>query len=163
MRTAFFDQIHHNPEAADLAWHPVRNIGLQEGALPELGLPVPFRWFLGPDCELNLLCREPGKHLVAIECVNKMFDPLEVALALDGDSLSRRCLPRSDEPQLLYFTVDLGPGKHSLTLSFDKWAEGTAEEPRCLALVFQRVQLVLLEAGSGSGTKERFGERSAAA
>ncbi|HEY4859194.1 MAG TPA: hypothetical protein VII14_04550, partial [Xanthobacteraceae bacterium] len=56
------------------SWRPISGIGAREGAIPEHGLPTQFHWCLGPKAEIDLLVARPGRYLVLLGCVNRMFD-----------------------------------------------------------------------------------------
>ena len=126
------------------SWRPITGIGGREPALPEHGLPTQFRWCLGPKAEIDLLVERPGRYLVLLDCMNRMFDNQVVTLLMDGRPVAQVSLPyRSDGHGFLVDAiVELGQTRNSLEISFDKWREPDAAEQRPLAMVLQSIHVL---------------------
>jgi hypothetical protein len=125
-------------------WRPISGMGVREGALPEYGLPRQYHWCLGPKAEIDLLVERPGRYLVLLDCMNRMFDNQVVTLSIDGRPVAQVSLPyRSDgDGFLVDAIVELGQTRNRLEISFDRWREPDAAEQRPLAMVLQSVHVV---------------------
>jgi glycosyltransferase involved in cell wall biosynthesis len=125
------------------AWRPVDGMGGREGALPEHGLPTPFNWCLGPKAVIELIVARPGRHLVLLDCMNRLFDNLVVTLALDGQEVTQACLPnRTSDGYLVDAIMELGQLRNRLEISFDKWHKPDIHENRPIAMVLQSIHVV---------------------
>jgi hypothetical protein len=136
------DDLHHQSTST---WKPVKGIGAPEGPLPEHGLPTPFQWCLGPKAMIELVVSTPGRYLVLLDCMNRMFDRQVVTLWMDGRSVAEVVLPkRTDDGSFVDAIVELGHGPSQIEISFDKWREPVAGDPRPLAMVLQSVHIIPL-------------------
>ena len=126
------------------SWIPISGVGVRERALPEHGLPRQFHWCLGPRAEIDLLVERPGRYLVFLDCMNRMFDNQLVTLSIDGRTVAQTSLPqRTDGNGFLFDTiVELGQTRNRLEISFDKWREPDASDRRPLAMVLQSVHIL---------------------
>jgi glycosyltransferase involved in cell wall biosynthesis len=125
------------------AWRPVDGMGGREGALPEHGLPSPFNWCLGPKAVIELIVARPGRYLILLDCMNRLFDSLVLILSLDGQKVAQTCIPnRTSGGSLVDAIMDLGQARNRLEISFDKWHEPDIHEKRPIAMVLQAVHVV---------------------
>jgi glycosyltransferase involved in cell wall biosynthesis len=126
------------------SWIPISGVGVREGAIPEHGLPRQFHWCLGPRAEIDLLVERPGRYLVFLDCMNRMFDNQLVTLSIDGHTVAHTSLPqRTNGDGFLFDTiVELGQTRNRLEISFDKWREPDASDRRPLAMVLQSVHVL---------------------
>src|SRR6516162_1676909 len=44
------------------------------GPHPEHRLPAQYHWCLGPKAEIDLVVERPGRHMVLLDCINRIFD-----------------------------------------------------------------------------------------
>jgi hypothetical protein len=137
------------PEVEDLnlsanSWNPIIGIGGREGALPEHGLPRQYHWCLGPKAEIDLLVERPGRYLVLLDCMNRLFDSQVVTLSIDGHPVAQARLPNrtNGDGYLVDAIVEFGQTRNRLEISFDKWREPDAGEQRPLAMVLQAVHVL---------------------
>jgi len=126
------------------SWRPISGMGGREGALPEHGLPRQYHWCLGPKAEIDLLVEQPGRYLVLLDCMNRMFDNQVVTLSMDGRPVAQASLPNRTHGDgcLVDAIVELGQTRNRLEISFDKWREPDAGEQRPLAMVLQSVHVL---------------------
>jgi len=126
------------------SWRPISGMGVREGALPEHGLPRQYHWCLGPKAEIDLLVQRPGRYLVLLDCMNRMFDNQVVTLSMDGRPVAQVSLPHRSNGDgfLVDLIVELGQTRNRLEISFDKWREPDAAEQRPLAMVLQSVHIL---------------------
>jgi len=126
------------------SWRPISGIGAREGAIPEHGLPTQFHWCLGPKAEIDLLVERPGRYLVLLDCINRLFDNQVVTLSIDGNPVAQACLPNrtNGDGFLVDAIVEVGQTRNRLELRFDKWREPDAAEQRPLAMVLQSVHVL---------------------
>jgi glycosyltransferase involved in cell wall biosynthesis len=135
------------PEASSIdlrmpsSWWPIEGIGGVEAANPEFGLGSTFHWCHGPVSRAALHCPSPGRYVLLIEYYNKLFPEQCVSISIDGERI--RTWPLQWTPPnttgLLARSVDLTQGKHELQLSFSRWLEPVASEPRRLALAVSQI------------------------
>jgi glycosyltransferase involved in cell wall biosynthesis len=126
------------------SWRPKSGIGSREGAIPEQGLPTQFHWCLGPKAEIDLVVERPGRYLVLLDCMNRMFDNQVVTLSMNGRPVGQASLPNrtNGDGFLVDAIVELGQTRNRLEISFDKWREPDAAEQRPLAMVLQSVHVL---------------------
>jgi glycosyltransferase involved in cell wall biosynthesis len=125
------------------AWKPVDGMGGREGALPEHGLAVPFDWCLGPKAVIELIVDRPGRYLVILDCMNRLFDSLAVTLSLDGHTVTQTRLPnRTTGGSLVDAIIELSRVRSRLEISFGQWHKPDTLERRPLAMVLQNVHVV---------------------
>ena len=126
------------------SWRPISGLGGREGAIPEHGLPRQYHWCLGPKAEIDLLVERPGRYLVLLDCMNRMFDNQLVTLTMDGRPVAQARLPNrtNGDGFLVDAIVELGQSGNRLEISFEKWREPDATEQRPLAMVLQSVHVL---------------------
>jgi len=126
------------------SWRPVSGMGGREGPLPEYGLPTQFYWCLGPKAEIDLVVERPGRYLVLLDCINRLFDNQVVTLSIDGHPVAQAGLPyrTNGDGFLVDAIVELGQTRNRLEISFDKWREPDADEQQPLAMVLQSVHML---------------------
>ena len=85
-------------------------MGVREGPLPEHGLPRQYHWCLGPKAEIDLLVQRPGRYLVLLDCMNRMFDNQVVTLSMHGRPVAQVSLPHRSNGDgfLVDLIVELG-------------------------------------------------------
>jgi len=134
------EDLHQSPNS----WRPMSGVGDREGPLPEHGLPKQFHWCLGPKAEIELLVERPGRYLVLLDCMNRMFDKQVVTLSIDGHPVAQASLPNrtNGDGFLVDAIVELGQTRNRLEITFDKWREPDAAEQRPLAMVLQSVHVL---------------------
>jgi hypothetical protein len=126
------------------SWRPISGIGDREGAIPEHGLPTQFHWCLGPKAEIDLVVERPGRYLVLLDCMNRLFANQVVTLSIDGHAVAQASLPHrtNGDGYLVDAIVEVGRTRNRLEISFDKWREPDAGEQRPLAMVLQSVNVL---------------------
>jgi hypothetical protein len=126
------------------SWRPISGMGDCEGAIPEHGLPTPFHWCLGPKAEIDLVVERPGRYLVLLDCMNRMFDKQVVTLSIVGHPVAQASLPQrtNGEGFLVDAIVELGQTRNRMEISFDKWREPDVGEQRPIAMVLQSVHVL---------------------
>jgi hypothetical protein len=63
------------------------------GPHPEHRLPAQYHWCLGPKAEIDLVVERPGRHMVLLDCINRIFDNQVVTLSIDGHRVVQANLP----------------------------------------------------------------------
>jgi glycosyltransferase involved in cell wall biosynthesis len=126
------------------SWRPISGMGGREGALPEHGLPRQYHWCLGPKAEIDLVVERPGRYLVLLDCMNRLFDNQFVTLSMNGHPVAHASLPNrtNGDGYLVDAIVEVGQTRNRLEISFDKWREPDAAEQRPLAMVLQSVHVL---------------------
>jgi glycosyltransferase involved in cell wall biosynthesis len=129
------------------SWRPVDGMSGLDGPYPEHGLPTQFHWCFGPRAEIDLLVEQPGRYLVLLDCMNRIFDDQVVTLSIDGHRVAQASLPNrtSGDGFLVDTIVELSETRNRLEISFDKWREPDAGEQRPLAMVLQSVHVLPLQ------------------
>jgi glycosyltransferase involved in cell wall biosynthesis len=126
------------------SWKPISGVGGREAALPEHGLPRQFHWCLGPRAEIDLLVERPGRYLVLLDCMNRMFDNQIVTLSIGGYLVAQASLPNrtNGDGFLVDAIVELGQTRNRLEIAFENWREPDATEQRPLAMVLQSLHVL---------------------
>jgi hypothetical protein len=129
------------------SWKPLSGVGGREGPLQEYGLPKQFHWCLGPKADIDLVVERPGRYLVLLDCINRLFESQVVTLSIDGHPVAQASLPNrtTGDGFLVDAIVELGQTRNRLEMSFDKWREPDAHERRPLAMVLQSVHVLPLQ------------------
>ena len=127
-------------------WRRVSGVGPLEGPHPQHGILTAFHWCCGPESRFELLCRQPGRHLLVIDYQNLYFETLDVEVQLGQVPFGRAVLEHTSVTRsaLAYFPVDLAAGSHTLTLRFGQWREPDAGEARRLVLMLRSMDLIPL-------------------
>ena len=94
-----------------------------------------------------MLVERPGRYLVLLDCINRMFDNQIVTLSIDGHRVAQASLPNrtNGDSSLVDAIVELSETRNRLEISFDKWREPDAGEQRPLAMVLQSVHVLPLQ------------------
>ena len=126
------------------SWGPISGMGGREGPFPEHGLPTQFHWCLGPKAEIDLVVERPGRYLVLLDCMNRMFDSQVVTLSIGGHPVAQARLPNrtNGDGFLVDAIVELAQTRNRLEISFDTWRKPDAGEQRPLAMVLQSVHVL---------------------
>ena len=126
------------------SWNPISGIGAREGPFPEHGLPTQYHWCLGPRAEIDLVVERPGRYLVLLDCMNRLFENQVVTLSIDGHPVAQASVPNrtNGDGFLVDAIIEVGQTRKRLEISFDKWREPDAGEQRPLAMVLQSVHVL---------------------
>lgn len=139
------------PDVDDLRWlcadwEGLEGISPPEAAAPEIGIPAPYNWCVGPIARVRMTGFQTGRHLLVIDCQNRLFDRQSVDLAVNGVTVKHFDLGRNNDPpdSLLRAEVDLAAGPVEISLSFGRWLEPSTTQPRQLALLLHGCRLIPL-------------------
>lgn len=127
-------------------WEALEGISPLEQAAPEIGIPMRYNWCVGPVARVQMTCFQSGRHLLMIDCQNRLFVRQSVDVAVNGATVKHFTLRRSGDHtgQLLRVEVDLAAGPVEASLSFGRWLEPTPTQPRQLALLLYACRLIPL-------------------
>ena len=109
--------------------------GSIEGPYPELGLPDPVRWGLGPVSRFEIEVPASGDVQLALTASPGLPDQTMTVTAA-GALLGEHTFGSPGEFNHVAFDVELAPGRHTVELRYSDWHPPSETEARPLAVLF---------------------------